>query len=502
MSNEHPIQRVAILGDGVAAWLAALSLAKKLSSTTVVVVNGHDASDAEIRAECGERSLPTLRAMHRALGVDERDFMRTTHATFTLGTEHIGWGHRSSYFLPLGNLGASLEGVPFHHHWLRAAPHDPLADYSLCAVAARQGRFVHPSPDASSILSTLDYGYHFDAVLYAQYLQAAAERAGVRALRARVVEAALHDDGSIESLILDTGERVEAELFIDASGARATLVGDALRVPFESWSHWLPCNRSLSVHCSSSGDARPHSVNETHNAGWRWQIPLQRRTSTGLVYCSKDLDDERAMTELRAALGNSETFGAIECQHLVNGRRVQLWHRNCIALGLAAGYLEPLAPANLHLAHRGISCLLALWPHGDRCETERDEYNRLLGEEHERARDVVIAHYVTAIARDTPFWRSVRSAQLPSLLEWKLRLFENRGRVVLYDGEVFDADRWASLLLGQGVRPKHADPLAATLPSDRVAQQLGRMKTAIAQAAQSMPLHAKIIQHHCAAPLT
>ncbi len=498
---DNRIRRIVVLGQGAAVWIAALTLSRLLRSDgNLRVIDLASPASCDAVRTGAESCLPPLRSLHRSLGIDEREFMCATQATFKLGTEFRAW-HQSnpSWFLPLGDLGASLEGIAFHHHWLRVQPAGgDISQFSLNAVAARLGRFVHPSPDPRSILSTLDYAYHFDADLYVGYLRSLAQRQGIPSVSAGLAHVQLRDtDGFIEAILLDNGERIEADLFIDCSGSEGLLIEKALRTGYEDWTEWLPCDRAVSIGSSFTDTTAPYTRATASAAGWHRHIPLQHGTSGEYVYCSRFISDDAAAADLRSTLG-------AECaeprlQRFTSGRRRKFWNANCIALGLAAGFMEPLQSTHLHLIHTGISRLATLFPHRDDMHWASTEYNRLTGEEYERIREILVLQYHTAQPPASPFWEHCRNLAIPESLQHKLRVFASRGRVVLYDEETFTEAHWVCVLLGQQIRPAHIDALAQTLPLERVTEQLRRMKSAIDQAAQTMPAHATIIRHHCAA---
>jgi tryptophan 7-halogenase len=500
--TDNPIRRIVILGNGVAAWLAALVLSKIVPRPCLVsVVDEPRNAGMNPLWEVGESSLAPIKFLHRLIGIDERDFMRSTHATFKLGTEYVGWGNSGgSFFQPFGTLGAPLDGIAFHHHWLRAQLAGDLSQYSLCAVAARLGRFMHPSDDPRSVLSTLDYGYHFDAQLYRDFLRARAEEQGVMRVAENVASVQLRADGLIEALLLDGAERQEADLFIDAS-AEATLIQGALATGYEDWSGLLPCDRMIAIHCTSAAEPKPMTICTARENGWEWHAPLQGHASRGYTYCSRYSSDEQAYSALSSRLETTARGEPLYFQY-VNGRRTKAWNRNCIAIGSAAGFIDPLAATQLHLLQSGLAKLVRLFPTRDRMTRESEEYNRLLAEEYEHLRDSVAVHYYLSADRSGAFWQSFQHVDLSSSLHHKLRVFRSRGRVVLYDGETFEESNWANALLSEGLSPMHADALAQTLPIEQVQRQLGRMRAAIAQAAETMPAQAKIIQQHCAANLS
>jgi tryptophan 7-halogenase len=500
MTDNH-VRRILIVGGGVAAWIAALVLSKILRDRgSVRVLETPGTADAALW-ECGHTCLPPLKALHRSLTIDEREFMRQTRAVFRLGTEFRGWGNRpSSFFQPLGEIGAPLDGIAFHHHWLRVSQGSAdIAQFSLNAAAARLGRFVHPSRDPRSILSTLDYAYHFDTSLYVRWLRAAVAKQDIPITPGAVREVQLREpDGFIEAVVLATGERIEADLFVDCSGSGGALIEQALKTGYEDWSHWLPCDRAVAVFSAPGQGLAPFTQVTRRSAGWQWRVPLQGQTSCGYVYSGRYVSDDEALSDLRSqAAGTAQ--GEPQLFRFTSGHRRKFWNGNCIALGLAAGFMEPMHATNLHLIHSGVSRLATLFPHRDRMTWASAEYNRLTQAEYERIRDLLVLHYRPATQDASAFWQWCSRLDIPDPLQHKLRVFGSRGRIVLYDEETFTESHWVSMLLGQQVRPEHPDALAQTLPIDHVAAQLQRMKTAIDQAAQAMPAHESIIRQHCAA---
>jgi tryptophan halogenase len=452
----------------------------------------------------GEATIPPIRAFNAMLGIDEDDVIRKTQGTFKLGIEFRDWGWLGNAYLhPFGKYGTPIDQVAVHHYWLRlrAAGHaNTLLDYSLSGTAARLGKFIRPVQDPRLVLSSLSYALHFDASLYAQYLREYAQARGVSRVERKVVRVELRpEDGFIRALHLDDGRQIEADLFIDASGFRGLLIEQALHTGYEDWTHWLPCDRAVAVPCASAGALTPYTRSTARVAGWQWRIPLQHRTGNGYVYCSRhSSDDEAAATLLTSLDGN--TLAEPRFLRFTTGRRRKFWNKNCIALGLASGFLEPLESTSIHLIQSGLTQLAAIFPdrNFDPCDVE--EYNRLQIDEFDRVRDFIILHYKATTRADGELWRYCRDMPVPDALAYRINLFRSSGRVSFHDRDLFVESNWLSVLIGQGIWPRRHDPLADLLPLDSVRGQMERMVKLIRDTAEAMPTHEQFIARTCSQP--
>ncbi len=488
------IRRIAILGGGTAGWMTAAALTKCLGSLAEVTLVESDEIGI---VGVGEATIPTIHWFNQLVGLDPERFMRETHATFKLGIEFVDWyrtGER--YFHPFGRYGAPADGLPFHHRWIRGRPSDgsrfDFEQFALATLAARAGRFALPSADPRSVLSHLGYAFHFDARLYAQHLRALSESRGARRIEGKVVGVGRHENGDIRVLHTDRGIDMEADLFVDCSGFRALLIGEQCGVPFEDWSHWLPCDRAWAVPCALRGPPEPFTRSTARAAGWQWRIPLQHRIGNGLVYSSAYSSDQAASDLLMQNL-EGEPLAEPRPLRFRAGRRAESWSRNVVAVGLAGGFLEPLESTSIHLIQSAIAKLVSLFPSRDGLGLAARQFNRLLRAEYEGVRDFLILHYHST-ARTEPMWQACRSAALPDSLSYKEEQFAMTGRLMLETDELFREASWFSVLVGQNHIPRDYSPLIEVESPEDNARMLAQMRQTLSATVRTMPTHAAVLE--------
>ncbi len=487
---DRRIGSIAIVGGGTAGWLAAAILARALpgTRTAITVIESPEVGTVGV----GEATIPPIIDVLKFLSIDESDFIRHTQATYKLGIKFLNWkdiGH--AYWHPFGTFGAPINRRPFFHCWhkTRAAGLEPrFNDFSLCAALGEDGRFRFPDADPNGSAAGLRYALHFDATLVARYLRSYSERLGVARLERTVAGASRRADGFLEALQFSDGSTLPADLFIDCSGFRGVLIEQVLGSGYLDWSALLPCDRAVAFPTALSGARPPYTRALARGAGWQWRIPLQHRIGNGYVYSSAHCTDDRAREDLLEVLGE-KPLAEPRLLRFITGRRKMYWNRNCVALGLASGFLEPLESTSIHLVTSGLYHLLEHFPNKDFDASNIDAYNAALTEECERVRDFIVLHYCLTRRDDTPLWQYCRSMPIPETLRDRIELYRRTGRIRCRAGDLFTDLSWFYIFEGLGVRPESYDPLVDVVPPNRLGEILSSLSNATAAAVKSSPLH-------------
>lgn len=497
-----PIRRILIAGGGSSGWMTAALLAQLFQGLyEITLVESDDIGTIGV----GEATIPAIKKYNELLGLDENEFMARTQASFKLGIQFVDWWRKgASYIHGFGVIGQDLGWLRCHHYWLKAHANGQardFADYSINTAAALENRFMRARRDmAESPMSHIAHAFHFDASLFARFLSTFAQDRGVLRREGRIVDVTLRPgDGFIESVTLTDGSVLAADLFIDCTGFRALLIEGALQTGFEDWSHWLPCDRAIALPSDRSETFPPYTRAWAHEAGWQWRIPLQHRTGNGHVYASRFTDDDAAERTLLAHIEGTPRADPLKLR-FTTGKRRKLWNKNCVAIGLAGGFLEPLESTSLHLVQSGIIRLIRLLPDSRFDPANSAEFNRQTDFEYERIRDFIILHYKATLRDDSPFWNYCRSMAIPETLHRKIELWMANGRIFREDEELFAEESWIQVLLGQGLIPRSYDPQVDLQSDAEASRYLTNIATVIGKCVALMPTHAEYVAKSCPAP--
>lgn len=449
----------------------------------------------------GEATIPHIKYFNELLGLHEDDFVKKTNATFKLGIEFADWNQLGeSYIHPFGDYGFEMEGVRFHHFWLR---HNALGhktsvdDYNLQILAARAGKFQRPIDVPNSPLKSIEYAFHFDATLYAEFMRGYSENRGVKRIEGRVVKANQDSEtGFIETVTLESGENVSADFFIDCSGFKGLLIEDTLKSGYSDWSHYLPCNRAVAMPSARAADPIPYTRATAKFAGWQWRIPLQSRTGNGHVYCGDYMSDDEALKILKDGL-DSDPISDPKFLRFKTGVRKKIWNKNVLALGLAAGFMEPLESTSIHLIQTSIARLLTHFPDKSFNQADIDYFNDRTLLEYEETRDFLILHYVATQREDSPFWKYCKNMDIPESLRTRMELYKENARLYRHGKELFTEPSWFAVMNGQGISPKRYHPMVNMMPQQELEKRMADIKRVWKNCLNQMPSHQAFIDQHC-----
>ena len=487
--DEPRVRRVVVAGGGTAGWIAAFALVKQLGSLIdVTLVESDEIGTVGV----GESTIPTSRTFHQYMGVDEREFVRATQSTFKLGISFENWAREGDrYIHSFGTLGHGTWMADFHHFWLEAQRQGwagEIGEYCFEHQAAAAEKF------GTGQNATINYAYHLDATAYGQYLRGLAEPLGVRRVEGKIEQVVQNaESGDIEALELAGGTRVEGDLFIDCTGFRGLLIEQTLKSGFEDWGQWLPTDSALPVQTESVGPAKPYTRAIAHQAGWRWQIPLQHRVGNGLVFASAFMGEDEARKILAEGLEGDPLFEP-RLIRFKAGRRRKSWVNNCIALGLSSGFVEPLESTSIHLIMIAVTRLLQDFPFGGVTPALRDRFNHQADREIVGIRDFIILHYHATERDDSEFWRHCRDMAIPDSLAERIDLFREHAHAYQDSHDLFRIDSWVQVMLGQRQSPASYHHVARLMPEARLREALGSLQSKIAGAVDGLPDHSRFLK--------
>ena len=495
------LRTIVIVGGGTAGWMTAAALGRFLKDSycKVILIESEQIGTVGV----GEATIPQILVYNRSLGIDEDDFLKSTQGTFKLGIEFVNWGRQGdSYLHAFGEVGRNMESLPFYHFWYKyhaLQQAGPLGRYTLNTLAAEQNKFMRSVDAGDSPLSNIAYAYQFDATAYAAYLRKYAEHCGVERIEGKVEHTRLTlDNGHIAAVGLEGGREIEGDFFIDCSGFRGLLIDKAMNVGFEDWSHWLPCNRAWTAPSKRLDPLPPYTRATAHGAGWQWRIPLQHRTGNGHVFAADFISEDRARSTLLEHM-DGEPLRDPRMLKFTTGKRKVFWERNCLAIGLSAGFLEPLESTSIHLAQSAIARFMSLFPRREMSAPDIAVFNKQSHFEYDRIRDFIIMHYHVTERDDTEFWRYCRSMAIPDSLAQKLDQYRINGQIHRESQELFNETSWLEVFVGQRLLPKGYHPLVDVHQPGEIKRRLDHIEKVIASAAEVMPDHARFIAEHCRA---
>ena len=490
-----PPRSVIVLGGGTAGWMAANLIHRRWSEqgTTVSLIESRDIGIIGV----GEGSTPQLKAFFDEIGVAEAEWMPRCNATYKAGIEFAGWSDRPGherYFHPFPtDVDGFTQGTFFHAAHARRTGRDVPAHPDLFFVPtriAREGRAPLAPPNFPFFMS---YGYHFDAHLIGAFLAELGTRRGIGHVDARIASVELDDQGDVKALLAEDGRRFEADLFIDASGFRAAIIEGALKEPHRPFSANLFNDRAVvapTPHRPGPIAACTQSI--AKSAGWIWHIPLTNRMGNGYVYSSRYIDPDDAAAELREHLGLGPEA---EVRHLQMkcGRIERSWVRNCLAVGLAQGFLEPLEATALHMVLATVTSFLDAWQ-----EDRRDEFNRSIARRYEGIRDYLVCHYRTAQRRDTDYWRDATSMDALSdslkgmITAWFTGADVEQEVLRQEIAGYYTPASWHCMLAGYGNFPDNS--LLKPPGPDMRPIDMARVERFVAGCAMNFPTHAEALE--------
>jgi tryptophan halogenase len=494
MERQHkPIRRIVIAGGGTAGWMTAAALSRTLGKVLdITLVESDEIGTVGV----GEATIPTLVHFHRLLDINEAEFMAATQATFKLGISFEGWRDRGkNYIHSFGSTGTDHWTAGFQHFWMKGRKQGlarDYGDYCLELKASLDSKFAHLPNDG------LNYAYHLDAGRYARFLRRFSEHFGIQRIEAKIASVEQSPNGDIAALLLDSGKRIEGDLFIDCTGFRSLLLGQTLGVEYEDWSHWLFNDSAIAVQTESMGPALPLTRSMAHDWGWQWRIPLQSRVGNGIVYSSRHVDDATATSTL---LGNIEGKALTEPRviRFKPGQRVKTWSHNCVAIGLSSGFLEPIESTSIHLIQRAIVRLLQNFPSQGIRQADVAEFNAQSWSEIEFIRDFIILHYKVTERRDSPYWKEAAEMAVPAPLQHRIDMFQQTGRSFRVLNELFAENSWIQVMLGQGMMPDQHHPSADLMGDEELNGFLEGIRKQVERTVAQLPQHQAYVEGYCGA---
>lgn len=498
--QKNNLRSICIVGGGTAGWMAAnlLSSALRGSNITITLIESPDIASIGV----GESTVPSIMDFLSFCSIDPKDFIESVGGSFKLGIRFDNWLNSSnSFFHPFGRVGEKINGYEFYQAWIKTicdGYETRWVDHSPSAVMAENDRFILASPQQKMQFPQYNYALHIDAVLAARYLRAVAQSNGVQRIEDSVTNVIVNDQQFIDTVELANGDSIAADFFIDCTGFKSVLIEGALNIGYESWGNYLLCDRAAVVQTENKGDAHPYTIATARDAGWTWKIPLQYRIGNGYVFSSQFCSDKKAVdTLLESVEGRVLTEPKII--PFATGKRKKIWHKNCLALGLSSGFLEPLESTAIHLIYQTLIHFIKHFPDKDFDPHVERKFNQSIDVDYQEIRDFIILHYCTSQREDTEFWKKCKLMDIPDTLQEKIEVFRSRGQLYNQPEQFFGNDSWISILEGMNIRPKKHHPLMDSFDKFYLAKLLDGNARKIRDGVKKMPFHLDFIENNCKA---
>ncbi len=497
MSAAQPLRDIVIVGGGTAGWMSATYLATQLkaSGRRVTLVESKTIPTIGV----GEATVPPLVGYFRVLGISEDEFMRQSHATYKLGIKFFGW-HRGddAFWHPFGPVGGNIDGTQLFHYWLQRKLADgnegAYTDYSTTALLGDLEKAPRSLASSSPVHDRGQYAYHLDAGAFAEFLKREAIRRGTQLIEDDVTDVALDERGFIKHVSTREHGELKADLYIDCSGFSAILAEKALGDRYIDWTDLLFCDRALAAPQPLGDAIAPYTKSTAMSAGWMWQIPLTQRSGNGYVFSSRFIDQDAAAREMAARMGVDAERLAPRLLRMKVGRRDKFWRANCIAVGLASGFVEPLESTGIFIIQRALALLLSYFPDTGFDPHLARRFNERMAATYEEIRDFIVLHYVLSSRAGSPFWREYRALELPDSLQNLLELYDATGLVEPPEYAMFPEPSWYSILAGHGRLPRAVHSGVTLSDAEKVRQIMAYMKSENEKLAKMLPSHVAYIK--------
>ncbi len=496
--TENPLGSICIVGGGTAGWMAASLLSNVLhgTNTKITLIESPDIATIGV----GEATVPSFMAFLKDARLPVKEFMQATAGSIKLGIRFENWYQQEHHFLhPFGKIGRNIDGHDFYQIWLKTLAdgnETRWMDHSPSGIMSEEHRFMAEAQLVNTPLATYGYALHLDAAYAARHMREITLERGVQRIEATVASVQTDERQFIKSVQLTNGETVTSDFFIDCTGFKGLLISETLKVGYENWSNYLPCNRAVAAQTENTGDPLPYTVASARAAGWTWKIPLQHRTGNGYVFASDYCSDDEAIQTLMNVV-EGKLINEPRIIPFVSGMRKKILHNNCLALGLASGFIEPLESTAIHLIYRILVHFIRNFPDKDFDPFLEQQCNEQIARDYVEIRDFVILHYCTAQRDDTAFWRWCKTMDIPESLREKVTQFRVRGQLQHHPENLFGTDSWLSILEGMNIRPEKYHPLVDALDGQKLAQSLNQGAKAIRETVMRLPTHGDFLKQNC-----